>query len=411
MPDNKRAKSKAAIKVKGVSKTFKLHGSEKSLKTRLIEKTSSRGIKLARNNKILKDISFQVEKGDFYAILGRNGSGKSTLLKILAGVYSADKGSVDISGKLVPFIELGVGFNPELTGRDNVYLNGSLLGFSREEINEMYDSIVSFAELEKFMDEKLKNYSSGMQVRLAFSIAIRADSEILLIDEVLAVGDAVFQEKCFKYFRELRKNKKTVVFVSHDIETIRIYCDKAIYIKNGTIKARGKIDKVISAYEMDLSKDSAAKNKPEKNSEKEIKKDIEKPSYSKLMGLEKITVTKKIYRPEEEISVVVDVKANTDLDDYIVGITVRRSGESRATYANNTKIEEICLPPVKIGDKLKIGFKFDNQLGNGSYDIDVAVADATGRTFYDKVTKKSCISVTGWRNQWVEVHIPGKIEL
>jgi ABC-2 type transport system ATP-binding protein len=144
---------------------------------------------------VLKGISFQIKKGEFFGIVGRNGSGKSTLLKILAGIYAPTEGHIRVEGKLTPFIELGVGFSPELTGRENVFLNGALLGFSRKEMNAMYDDIVAFAEIERFMDQKLKNYSSGMQVRLAFSIAIRADSDILVLDEVLAVGDAAFQRK------------------------------------------------------------------------------------------------------------------------------------------------------------------------------------------------------------------------
>src|SRR5690606_31573026 len=156
-----------------------------------------RGKRTYEKQQVLKNISFEIKKGEFVGIVGRNGSGKSTLLKLLAGIYSPDKGSIEVNGKLVPFIELGVGFNPELTGRENVFLNGALLGFNRKEMQAMYKDIVEFAELERFMDQKLKNYSSGMQVRLAFSIAIRAQSDILLIDEVLAVGDAAFQQKCY----------------------------------------------------------------------------------------------------------------------------------------------------------------------------------------------------------------------
>src|SRR5690606_7141480 len=147
---------------------------------------------------VLKDINFEIKKGEFFGIVGRNGSGKSTLLKLLAGIYSPDSGHVQVNGKLVPFIELGVGFNPELTGRENVFLNGALLGFNRKEMESMYEEIVEFAELERFMDQKLKNYSSGMQVRLAFSIAIRAKADILVLDEVLAVGDEAFQKKCYQ---------------------------------------------------------------------------------------------------------------------------------------------------------------------------------------------------------------------
>ena len=179
--------------------------------------------------------------------MGRNGSGKSTLLKVLSGIYVPEKGDVEIYGTLVPFIELGVGFNPELTGRENIYLNGALLGFSNAEVDEMYDEIVEFAELKDFMDQKLKNYSSGMQVRLAFSIAIRARGDILILDEVLAVGDAAFQQKCNDYFASLHGNQ-TVVLVTHSMDNVRKFCDRAILIEDGKIKCEGNPEKVADEY-------------------------------------------------------------------------------------------------------------------------------------------------------------------
>ena len=179
--------------------------------------------------------------------MGRNGSGKSTLLKILAGIYYPSKGRILINGTLVPFIELGVGFNPELTGRENVYLNGALLGFSNKEMDAMYEDIWRFAELEQFQDQKLKNYSSGMQVRLAFSIAIRAKGDILVLDEVLAVGDAAFQQKCNDYFASLKGNQ-TVILVTHSMENVRKFCDRAILIEDGRIIDDGDPKKIAEEY-------------------------------------------------------------------------------------------------------------------------------------------------------------------
>lgn len=236
-----------AIKVEGVDKDFDLpHEAQNSLKTRILH-PMSKGKNIEKQH-ALKDISFEIKKGEFFGIVGRNGSGKSTLLKILAGIYTPTKGKVTVNGSLTPFIELGVGFNPELTGRENVYLNGAMLGFSTKEMEKMYDEIVEFAELEKFMDQKLKNYSSGMQVRLAFSVAIRAKSDILLLDEVLAVGDEAFQRKCFSYFRKLKKDKKTVILVTHDMSAVRAYCDRAIMIDQGSVKAKYAPEKVSIAY-------------------------------------------------------------------------------------------------------------------------------------------------------------------
>ncbi len=196
----------------------------------------------------LKDINFTINEGDFFGIVGRNGSGKSTLLKTIAGIYTPNSGSVEVGGSLVPFIELGVGFNPELTGRENVFLNGALLGFSHDEMEAMYDKIVDFAELGDFMEERLKNYSSGMQVRLAFSIAIRAHADILLLDEVLAVGDEAFQKKCYAYFDKLKREKRTVILVTHDMSAVERFCNKAVFIEDGKVKMIGKPYRIAAAY-------------------------------------------------------------------------------------------------------------------------------------------------------------------
>ncbi|MBP5512983.1 ABC transporter ATP-binding protein [Candidatus Saccharibacteria bacterium] len=236
-----------AIKVEHLHKSFRLPTEQAfGLKQTIFNRL--RGIKGYREQKVLKGLDFTVNQGEFLGIVGRNGSGKSTLLKILAGIYYPEKGSITVNGSLVPFIELGVGFNPELTGRENVYLNGALLGFSNEEMDAMYDEIWEFAELKDFQDQKLKNYSSGMQVRLAFSIAIRARGDILLLDEVLAVGDAAFQQKCNDYFENLKNNHQTVILVTHSMENVRKFCTRAILIDDGKIIKDGKPDKVADAY-------------------------------------------------------------------------------------------------------------------------------------------------------------------
>ncbi|MEI8125940.1 MAG: ABC transporter ATP-binding protein [Parachlamydiaceae bacterium] len=236
-----------AIKVEGVSKTFKLpHEKTSSIKGAFINIFN--GKRTYEKQQVLKDISFEIKKGEFFGIVGRNGSGKSTLLKLLAGIYEPNKGSIQINGKLTPFIELGVGFNHELTGRENVFLNGALLGFNRKEMNTMYQEIVDFAEIEKFMDQKLKNYSSGMQVRLAFSIAIRAKSDILLLDEVLAVGDEAFQRKCLDVFDKYKSSGQTIVLVTHDMAIVNKYCSRALLLGTGKITDIGKPNKIASEY-------------------------------------------------------------------------------------------------------------------------------------------------------------------
>ena len=224
---------KVAISVKNVYKSFKLpHEKPSGLKQAVIKFRPGKKYEVQH---VLDDISFDIKEGEFFGIVGRNGSGKSTLLKLLAQIYVPNKGTVAVNGSLTPFIELGVGFNMELTGRENVYLNGALLGFDRKQMDLIYDEIVEFAEIERFMDQKLKNYSSGMQVRLAFSIAIRAESDILLIDEVLAVGDASFQQKCFDYFDKLKRQGRTIVFVSHDMASVKQFCTRALLLDKGHI--------------------------------------------------------------------------------------------------------------------------------------------------------------------------------
>ena len=236
------------LSVEHVSKSFRLPTEQASgLKQAFINWT--KGIKGYTEQTVLKDINFEVRQGDFFGIVGRNGSGKSTLLKIISGIYVPEHGRVTINGKLVPFIELGVGFNPELTGRENVYLNGALLGFTNAEIDAMYDDIVEFAELGDFMDQKLKNYSSGMQVRLAFSVAIKAQGDILVLDEVLAVGDEAFQAKCNDFFEEIKKDPtKTVILVTHAMSSVEKYCNKAILIKDGEVLVNGDKNDAAKMY-------------------------------------------------------------------------------------------------------------------------------------------------------------------
>lgn len=236
---------KTVVEVKDLVKIFRLPRERHySLKQTLLN--------FHRNNyelfSVLNGISFDVFQGEFLGIIGRNGCGKSTLLKTIGGIYLPTKGSVILKESLTSFIELGIGFNTELTGRDNVYLNGAILGLSRKEIDYFYKEIIEYADLIPFMDQKLKNFSSGMQVRLAFSIAIRAHRNILLIDEVLAVGDANFRKKCLDYFKSLN-SKQTVILVTHDMEIIKELCDRAILINKGLIVAQGKPHFVAQEYD------------------------------------------------------------------------------------------------------------------------------------------------------------------
>jgi len=235
-----------AIKIENVSKTFYIPTERKeTLKSYFLNPFHKPE---KRKFDALKDISFEVKKGEFLGIIGRNGSGKSTLLKILAGIYLPDKGKVTVNGKIVPFLELGVGFNPELSGRENVFLNGTILGMSKKYLEKKFDEIVDFAEVREFIDMPLKYYSSGMQVRLAFAITTVTDGDIYLMDEVLAVGDTNFRTKCIEVFNNYRKNNKTIILVTHDMDSIEKFCNKAILLKEGSIVTSGYPKDVILKY-------------------------------------------------------------------------------------------------------------------------------------------------------------------
>lgn len=239
---------KPIIELKDIKKSFFLPHEKHDTFIEYFSHPSRLFKKAGEQYEVLKDVDAKIYPGEFVGIMGRNGSGKSTLLKILAGIYVPTSGKVEVHGRMVPFLELGVGFNPELSGRENVYMNGIILGVKKKDLEKKYDEIVEFSELGKFMEAPLKNYSSGMQVRLAFSIAIMADADIYLLDEVLAVGDVAFQEKCFNVFRQYKKDGKTVVLVTHSPGSVKDFCDRALFLKDGILQDLGSIDNVIEAY-------------------------------------------------------------------------------------------------------------------------------------------------------------------
>lgn len=363
--------SKSKIIVKNLSKEFKLpHERHTSLKSTILNLNK----RSYETFKVLNDISFEVEDGEFFGVLGKNGSGKSTLLKLLASIYTPTKGVITVNGNLTPFIELGVGFNPELTGRENVYLNGAILGLTQKEIENKYDEIVEFAELERFMDQKLKNYSSGMQVRLAFSIAIQAHNSILLIDEVLAVGDMAFQKKCIDFFVKLKKDKtKTVVFISHDMGAVRRFCDHAVMIDNGRIIASGDTQKVVDKYiEMNIQKvDSSSPFGAGK-----VKSVNKKSCEIDSVIVKEVSIT-------NEYTVIVKIKANKDISNLVPGVTIRNQFGIMVS-ANNTKWQGINTPSLKKSQYMMCEFKFNNYLEKGHYLVSVNIVDGEDmETFID----------------------------
>jgi ABC-2 type transport system ATP-binding protein len=393
----------AAIRVDHVTKTFRLpHEKQTSLKGALINKLRGGG-RSYETQQVLKEVSFEIKRGEFFGIVGRNGSGKSTLLKILAGIYMPTGGHVQVNGRLTPFIELGVGFNPELTGRENVFLNGALLGFNRRDVAAMYDDIVEFAELEKFMDQKLKNYSSGMQVRLAFSIAIRARSDILLIDEVLAVGDASFQQKCYDYFYQLKRNKQTVVLVTHDMSAVRDFCDRAILIHDGHLKDEGSPVKVAREYLLlNLPKDQ------------KVETGDQAYSGNGAMTIEQIRVTypksQKFFRPEDQVRVSLTLRVNQALKAPIIGLTVNDMA-GREIFVTNTKALEIATGDYKSGDVIEAEFVMDNTFNDGDYLVTPATASSDTTKVYARWENAARFKVFGWSFPTGILQTPTEIKL
>jgi ABC-type polysaccharide/polyol phosphate transport system ATPase subunit len=259
--------SHPAVIVEGVGKSFRMPAERAhTLKERALHPLRKRG---GEDLTALRDVSFAVQSGEFFGIVGRNGSGKSTLLKCLAGIYRVDQGRISVRGRLSTFIELGVGFNPDLAAADNIVINGIMLGLSPREARRRVDDVIAFAELEEFPDLKLKNYSSGMQVRLAFSVMIQVDADVLLIDEVLAVGDAAFQQKCFDVFNRIRDEGRTVLFVTHDMGAVKRYCHRAMLLERGEMRLIGEPDRVGDHYvELNFGRDHFEGGVPEQAGER-----------------------------------------------------------------------------------------------------------------------------------------------
>jgi ABC-2 type transport system ATP-binding protein len=364
--------SEVVVSADRVSKDFKIiHGRGTTIKSYFIS-----ALKRSKNRSVeiqhaLKDVSFEVREGEFFGIVGRNGSGKSTLLKMLAGIYQPTHGKVAAHGKLVPFIELGVGFNPELTGRENVYLNGAMLGFGEKEVMAFYDEVVEFAELEQFMDKKLKNYSSGMQVRLAFSMAIRARADILLIDEVLAVGDMAFQRKCFEYFKALKKNKQTVIFVSHDMNAVQQYCDRALLIDQSKIIEIGEPSHISVLY-----------NKLFIDEKNRTVRGREGASGEERWGdgaasWHEVTVETEIGKGSttepEYIVVRASGHAEEDLEYPIIGFSIKNDEFKQLLGTNTIRINK-KLSPLKAKEKFAIEWRVRNIFNTGTYYVDCTIA-------------------------------------
>jgi ABC-2 type transport system ATP-binding protein/lipopolysaccharide transport system ATP-binding protein len=378
-----------AIEVDNVSRIYQKYSARhrfQTFKSALVKGDLFRSIKADELVTALDSVSFNVEKGRTLGLIGENGSGKSTMLKIVAGIAKPSTGRIMTVGKVSALIELGAGFHPEITGRENVFINGIMLGLTKKEINEKFDEIVSFAELEDFIDAPVKTYSSGMYMRLGFSVAINVNPDILLIDEVLAVGDASFIPKCLDRIDDFRRRKKTILFVSHDLVTVEKICDKVVLLKNGRVAAIGEPKRIVDAYLQDIAEKQEKvfeKKKVEKAPVRDVgderredrwgKREIEirKVTLRNLQGLEK-----HVFSPEEGLAVEMDVVSSAPIKDFVFGMGVYDS-RGVSCYGTNTNIEE--FKPLVIQGEGKVVCRIEKlNLINGTYYLDVAVHKIDG---------------------------------
>ncbi|MEI7690673.1 MAG: ABC transporter ATP-binding protein [bacterium] len=360
------------IKVENLSKTFRIpHEKTTTLKGAALGLFTK---KRYEKFKALDDVSLEIKEGEFFGIIGRNGSGKSTLLKMLAGIYVPDSGKITINGKLSPFLELGVGFNPELTARENVFLGGAILGLRRSEISEKFDDIVRFAELEEFIDMKFKNFSSGMQVRLAFSLAINAHAEILLMDEVLAVGDSNFQAKCLDEFEDYKKRGKTVVLVTHNIDVVKKYCDRALLLRKGKVFDIGRADKISRQYIEQNVGDEIERTNTEAT---------EEVNKEKNTGVEKVDILNQnqkagtVFESGSAFFILVRYKIKTRVVNPVFGIVIR-DASGKQIFVTNTEFKKVDTSKFDKG-LVEVKYKIENILAPGHYSISPAIADSSGR--------------------------------
>ncbi|MBC7460447.1 MAG: ABC transporter ATP-binding protein [Thermoleophilia bacterium] len=358
-----------ALIVESVSKTFRIpHVEFTSLRGRILHPFAKTTVE---EFDALDDVSFQVEEGEFFGIVGRNGSGKSTLLKVIAGIYKPDGGKVTVNGSLAPFIELGVGFNPELSGRDNVFINGALLGLTTQRIRDRYEDIVEFAELHRFMDLKLRNFSSGMQVRLAFAIALEAGADILLTDEVLAVGDENFQRKCFDVFRQRKDDGKTALFVTHDMTAVLEFCDRTMMLEHGRITAIGDTREVVRRYHQ-----LNVHNQPDKAAAPILADTVASPAViAEVEVLQDGVAVADTVAHGTQLGIRVHTKLLEAMTDPIIGIVIKdRLGKSIVITNNWWERDDAGLCPA--GSTLVTTFSIDNILSAGDYLVQAEVAEA-----------------------------------
>ena len=377
------------IEVESVSKLFKIQHEKKHTLYENIFSIITRSGKTFEEFHALKNVSFSVKKGEFFGLIGENGSGKSTLLKILAGILQPTSGNVKVNGRIAAFLELGVGFQQELSATENIYLYSSIMGLSRKEVDKRIDKIFEFSGLKKFADTKLKNFSSGMVVRLAFSTAIETDPDVFLVDEVLAVGDMEFQQKCFDKFLEFKKQGKTIILVTHDLGIVRRFCDKVLLLEEGDVIIEGKPDDVLNKYIYDKPLDENISDEIKSKQRKSFgTKDliIESVSFLNIKKAESTT-----FKPGETVLINVQFNAFKKIKNPVFGIAIYDE-ENSLCFGSNTNIQLIDIKEVLGKGKLEITIK-NLPFIQGKYYLTIACHSTDAKTVYDWQEKKYSFQV------------------
>ena len=392
------AEAPVVIDVEGVKKKFNVYidGS-----TNLKERVLFRNRRKHEVRWVLKGISFQVRKGEAIGLIGENGCGKSTTLKMLTRILYPDEGTIAMKGRVSSLIELGAGFHPDLSGRENIYTNASIFGMSRQEIDKRIDEIIAFSELEEYIDNPVRTYSSGMYMRLAFAVAINVDAEILLIDEILAVGDAAFQAKCFTKMQEIKARGTTIVIVSHSLSQIEQICERSIWIEDGQIKMEGaprNVHPVYMQYMVQKNQKVLENQKKENNeeSEKPVKEDsadgvaTNKEEHQRRWGsgearmgrvfvLDGEGKERNNFSPDESITIMISYTAKEKISNAVVGIAIYRSDQTYI-YGTNTLIDTAHSTPLEPEGTIELKIDYF-PVANGQYTIDLALHRADGLNY------------------------------
>ena len=397
-----------AVVVEGVSKKFEIPLEvSHTLKERALHpfRRTRKDILQA-----LKDVSFAVEKGEFFGVVGRNGSGKSTLLKCMAGIYRADQGTIGIAGRLSTFIELGVGFNPDLAAEDNIVLNGVMLGLTPREARRRADAVIDFAGLHEFTELKLKNYSSGMLVRLAFSVMVQVDADVLLIDEVLAVGDAAFQQKCFDEFNRIREQGRTVLLVTHAMSAVERFCDRAMLLERGRVVDIGEPNRIANEYlDVNFQQEKASEHeKPEKEPDRfgDQRAEIAEAWFEDEHGMR----TSQLHTGRR-CAFAARVRFNEAIDDPLFGFVLQNSQKTTVLQASTLE-QGRSTGRYAAGDEIEFRISFENVFAPDRYFATPAVARGGGMiAWIDRRERFASVVVTGTRDTDAVVDIPFQIEI